>query len=182
MRLFVAIDPPGALLEEVGAAVAAARPGPRGIRWASREKWHVTLLFLGEVAEERIEPIGAGLAAEVARHPAPLLRLRGAGTFPGDPARARVLWAGVAGETAALARLATALGDTARDLGLEVEHRRYVPHLTLARAKAPTDLSGQRAALAGIDTRPWTATEVRLVHSRLDGAPRYQTLATWPLA
>ncbi|GAA3727698.1 2'-5' RNA ligase [Spinactinospora alkalitolerans] len=189
MRLFAALEPPTGTLDAVGRALADARPDRRGarrdvrgVRWTPRADWHLTLVFLGEVPDERVPALRERFTAETAGHPAMTLALRGAGTFPDDAARARVLWAGVEGDVAALTRLAEGLRDAAADLGVPVEHRPYVPHLTLVRTRWPSDLSALRRSLDGIDAPPWRAADVHLVHSRPNGAPRYRTVATCALS
>src|SRR6266581_7583400 len=51
MRLFVAIAPPSAVLDELDARVAPFRARRLDLRWTNREAWHVTLAFLGQVDE-----------------------------------------------------------------------------------------------------------------------------------
>lgn len=181
MRLFAALVPPPVALDELAAAVVAARGRRDGLRWTSREEWHVTLLFLGEVPDEGVDAVRAGLARATARHRAMTLGLSGAGTFPEDPARAHVLWADLAGDVPALTSLAAELRGAAVAAGIGVEDRAYTPHLTLARSRRAADLSALRAELDVLDTERWRATEVRLVHSRREGAPRYRTVDTWAL-
>ncbi|MER3453020.1 MAG: RNA 2',3'-cyclic phosphodiesterase, partial [Acidimicrobiia bacterium] len=48
MRLFVAVWPPEEVLDVVA---KLPRPGVVGLRWTSREQWHVTLRFFGSVPE-----------------------------------------------------------------------------------------------------------------------------------
>jgi 2'-5' RNA ligase len=58
MRLFVAVRPP----EDVLAALAGlARPEHPGLRWSTRDQWHVTLRFLGDVDDP--DPVAAALVA-----------------------------------------------------------------------------------------------------------------------
>src|SRR5207245_3436779 len=47
-RLFVAAIPPVAVLDQVA---ALPRPEVEGLRWTTRDQWHVTLRFLGRVAD-----------------------------------------------------------------------------------------------------------------------------------
>ncbi|MBB6173784.1 2'-5' RNA ligase [Nocardiopsis mwathae] len=181
MRLFLAIDPPDALLERVARAAAAVRTDGDGLRWSRPEDWHLTLVFLGEVDDEHRADLEKRIAAEVGRHEPLSLAVRGAGTFPGNDTRARVLWAGFEGDVGALGRLAADLRRAARKSGIPVERRPYVPHLTLARSRTPADFSRHRSSLRSMTTPFWTAEEVHLVHSVLGGSPRYRTVATWPL-
>jgi 2'-5' RNA ligase len=59
--------------------------------------------------------------------------------------------------------------------------RGYQPHLTLARCRAPADVSALVGTLSGFDGTPWVAEEIYLIHSRLEARPRYEVLGSWPL-
>ena len=48
-RLFVAVWPPGDVLSLIA---GLPRPDVEGLRWTSREQWHVTLRFFGSVELE----------------------------------------------------------------------------------------------------------------------------------
>ena len=54
MRLFVAIAPPPAVLDELDALVEPLRARRHDLRWTNREAWHVTLAFLGQVDESAV--------------------------------------------------------------------------------------------------------------------------------
>lgn len=178
MRLFVALALPDDVRAEVAARVESLhRTASPGLRWAAPERWHLTLCFLGEVAEDRVGRVTDSIARKVARHHAPDLRLEGAGRFG-----RRVLWVGVAGDVASLRSLAAAVGGGARRAGVAVEDRPYRPHLTVARADGRPDLAPLAEVLADVRTRTWTATEVELVRSRLGPRPAHEPIAAWPLA
>jgi RNA 2',3'-cyclic 3'-phosphodiesterase len=185
VRLFVAITPPPAALDELEARVAALRPAWPALRWTGRPAWHVTLAFLGEVGEPAAGELGARLERAAHRHPGLPLSIAGAGAFPG-PGRARVLWTGIRGDRRALAALARSVAAGARRAGAPPpdEDRRFRPHLTLARCREPADVGRLVEALAGFAGAPWTAAEIHLIRSHPGdpgSPPRYETLGTWPL-
>ena len=105
MRLFVGLAPPAAALDDLDAACAPFRLARDDLRWTSRELWHVTLAFLGEVSEETLARLAPRLERAAGRHRAFTLSVAGAGAFP-KPARANVLWSGMSGDRRALADLA----------------------------------------------------------------------------
>jgi 2'-5' RNA ligase len=185
MRLFVALEPPAEALAELEAAVAPLRPGWPGLRWASQERWHVTLAFLGEVDQARLEPLGVRLERAAARHRGSLVRIGRGGAFPG-PRKARILCAhieGERGELAELAALAASVAAGARRAGAPPpdEGRRYRPHLTLARSRQPADLGGLVGGLGGFAGSAWSASQIVLVRSHTGPQPRYEAIAGWPL-
>ena len=182
MRLFVAIALPAAAAGELDSAVAPLRLAWPELRWTGRDAWHLTLAFLGEVDEELTGKLGDRLERAAARHARLSLSLGGAGAFP-TAARARVLWTGIRGDRRGLAALAASVAAGARRAGVPPtqEGRRYEPHLTLARCRAPADVQTLVATLAGFAGTPWTASEIYLIRSRLQDRPRYETLGAWPL-
>lgn len=184
MRLFVAIAPPPAVLDELDALIGPLRAGRADLRWTNREAWHVTLAFLGQVEEAAAARLMPRLERAARRHQQVRLAFAGAGAFPA-PGRANVLWSGLAGDRGALARLAESVAAGARRAGAAPpdKGRRFQPHLTLARCRMPADVTALVAALAGYQGQPWTADRVHLVRSRLGATeqPRYTSLASWPL-
>jgi 2'-5' RNA ligase len=132
MRLFIALELPDLVKAELAAAQGRLRAGGHPVRWADAAGVHLTLQFLGEADPGLVGPLLAGLAAIPA---APIaLRLDGLGAFP-SARQPRVVWAGVAGDTAALARLHAAVTAATGPLGFPAEARPFSPHLTLGRAR-----------------------------------------------
>jgi RNA 2',3'-cyclic 3'-phosphodiesterase len=192
IRLFVAIAPPPEALDELEALTAPLRAARDDLRWTSREAWHVTLAFLGEVQESELPGLLPRLERAAGRHHDFCLAIAGAGTFPAAD-RANVLWGGLSGDRRSLANLAASVtagasraGATPPDKG-----RRFEPHLTLARCRLPADVSAIVAALASYQGLPWHADRIHLVRSQLPATaaepgragsrPRYTTVAWWPL-
>ncbi len=184
MRLFVAIAPPPAVLDELDALVEPLRASRLDLRWTNREAWHVTLAFLGQVDEAAVARLLPRLERAARRHRQVRLAFAGAGAFP-SATRANVLWSGLSGDCGALARLAESVAAGASRAGAPPpdKRRRFQPHLTLARCRMPADVTALVAALEGYQGQPWTADRVHLVRSRLGAAehPRYISLASWPL-
>jgi 2'-5' RNA ligase len=184
MRLFLAIAPPAAVLDELDALVGPLRARQHDLRWTDREAWHVTLAFLGQVDEPTAARLLPPLELAARRHHQVRLAFSGAGAFPAAD-RANVLWSGLSGDCAALAQLAESMAAGASGVGTPPpdKGRSFQPHLTLARCRLPADVTGLVAALAGHHGQPWTADRIHLVRSRLGATeqPRYTSLANWPL-
>jgi RNA 2',3'-cyclic 3'-phosphodiesterase len=185
MRLFVAIGPPAAVLDDLDALAGPLRSGRKDLRWTSREAWHLTLAFLGQVDQAAAARLLPRLERAARRHHGFRLAFTGAGAFP-TAARANVLWCGVSGDRLALAHLAASVAAGASRAGAPPPDRgrRFQPHLTLARCRTPADVTELVAGLEGYRGPAWTADRIHLVHSRLGASeqPRYTTLASWPLS
>jgi phosphoserine aminotransferase len=182
MRLFVALAPPRCVLEHLDAACAPIRRGRSDLRWTSMEAWHVTLAFLAEVSDLQLTRLTPRLERAARRHTAFSLSFAGAGAFP-SAGRANVLWSGLAGDRRALSELAASVAAAARRAGAPPPDggRKYRPHVTLARCRAPVNVGTAVEALADYQGQPWAAEELLLIRSRLHERPRYETLGTWKL-
>ncbi|MDQ8704654.1 RNA 2',3'-cyclic phosphodiesterase [Streptomyces sp. LHD-70] len=186
MRLFAAVLPPAVAVHQLLREVRELKrlPGADELRWTERAGWHFTLAFLGDVPEETRPELRERLARAAHRTAPFRLALRGGGRF-GD----RALWVGADGELDVMRRLAERAEAAARKAGLAMEgHRRYTPHLTLARSRAAVvDLRPYVEVLAGFASEPWTVGDLALVHSRLPRSgvpgerPRYEEVERWPL-
>lgn len=182
MRLFVALVPPQRVLDEIEEAVAPLRSIEPGLRWVRGDLWHVTLSFLGEVEEGRLDRLVPRLAKAASRHVSLELSFAGAGSFPPGGARARVLWTGLYGDRRALARLADSVAAGAHRSGIGIEQRKaFSPHLTLARSRHPADLRMILERLSHYAGHPWTADSIHLMRSHPGAQVRYERLESWPL-
>jgi 2'-5' RNA ligase len=92
-RMFVALVPSDEAVEHLDAFLEVRRSAA-SFRWATPEQLHVTLAFLAEVEERRLDDLTERLARAAARRTAFETAIAGGGAFP-NPARARVLWAGL---------------------------------------------------------------------------------------
>jgi RNA 2',3'-cyclic 3'-phosphodiesterase len=183
MRLFVALAPPAAALDELDAAVAPLRAGRPRLRWTRRDAWHITLAFLGEVSEATAARLSPRLERATARYPPFRLAFAGAGAFP-SAARARVFWCGLSGDDHGVASVAASVAAAARRAGAAPpdEGRPFCPHLTLARCRVPADARALVATLSGYRGSTWTTDRVYLIQSSPGVQPRYAALDSWPLA
>ncbi|UCE01873.1 MAG: RNA 2',3'-cyclic phosphodiesterase [Candidatus Latescibacterota bacterium] len=195
MRLFVALLLDPAWIETLEQVLRQLRALDRdsSVRWVDARSIHLTLKFLGEVEEPRVDELIERLDAAVATRSAPRLALGGLGAFP-TLKRPRVIWIGVEEDGRRLAPLQSRIEDAAAAMGWERERRAFQPHLTLGRARDPRRSRGGRtsapvashlAALPGIAVAapaPSLQTRLALVRSHLGpGGARYESLHRWHL-
>jgi 2'-5' RNA ligase len=182
MRLFAAIDPPTAERDRLLQWLTAARLETSDLRLIPSDQWHLTLAFYGETPGSVVAELTERLRRAAQRSDPLSVELGGVGSFPGDPVRARVLWVGVDGDLAGLGRLAERCVAAGRRAGLDVDVRKYRPHLTIGRPRqAPVDLRPTLEALPPYVGEPWQATAVRLVRSHLGPQVRHETIDELPL-
>jgi 2'-5' RNA ligase len=183
MRMFVAVVPPEEAVEDLDAFLEVRRAaGP--FRWTLAEQLHVTLAFLAEVPDRRLDDLVERLGRAAARRTPVTTRVAGGGAFP-NAGRARVLWAGLeldeAGRTE-LSRSATGARAAASRAGVAVDGQRFRPHLTVARLGRPQEVSSWVRLLDSYRGPTWVVDEWQLVASHLGEGPgkrpRYEVVET----
>lgn len=168
IRAFIAIELPEEQKKALGelSTLLAERTG--GYKWVKPAAMHLTLRFLGYLGPaafaEVAETVGKGVKAggPVSLTPS------GVGAFP-DERRARVIWAGLGGETNKLYSLVSMLDAKLEKLGLPPESRPFKAHLTLARIDKECRGSGLKIGreLREWSAPGWTASEIVLFESVL---------------
>ncbi len=134
MRLFVALNLPKKERDRIYRASKILRECELPVRWAEPDHYHVTLKFLGEVTEDRIEGVQAALD-KVGLSTAILdLAVEGFGAFP-TIRRPEVIWVGIE-PSPALRCLKQDVEWALMGCGFERETRAFHPHLTLGQANA----------------------------------------------
>jgi 2'-5' RNA ligase len=187
MRMFAALVPPPEPLEHLDGFLDGRR-GAADFRWVQADQVHVTLAFLEQVPDARLDDLLERLGRAAGRRTSFETAIRGGGAFP-NVGRAKVLWTGLdldePGRTE-LDRLATGCRAAANRAGIEVDGARFRPHLTLARTRFSHDVSNWVRLLDGYEGPRWQAEELTLVESHLGegprGRPRHVVLDTFPLA
>lgn len=184
-RMFVAIVPPEPVREDLAAFLDARS----GMPWMHPEQWHLTLAFLANVDEHRLDDLVERLTAAAARRPVFRARLAGAGCFP-YPNRASVLWiavhSGPPGEGATDVRhLAVNARSAANAVGAAPDGKAFVPHITVARLRRPIEATKWLRVLDTYQGPEWDVTHIDLVASYLGEGPkrrpRYEAIASLPL-
>jgi len=134
MRLFIAIEIPEEIKRGISAIQGQLRKSGADAAWTRPEGIHLTLKFLGEVAEAKVPDIKAAMTGAVQGVARFRLEIAGAGAFP-NAKSPRVLWLGVRGDLERLAPLHASVEGAMKKLGFDPEDRAFSPHLTLARIK-----------------------------------------------
>ncbi len=152
-----------------------------GARWTSPDKFHITLGFFGEVEDAYAEILDMELGRI---HKGGFeLELSGVGHFGAKTPHA--IWAGVK-ESAILTDLHKQCRGAARRANIEMEKRRYCPHLTLAYLKKEAVINRLIAFEkngAGFKTKPFLVDRFYLLssHTKKNGPNLYREEACYPL-
>lgn len=172
-RLFIALE----LADEQRRLLvqwAREAVGPdRGMRVVAAENVHLTLAFLGHRSPDEIGPLSE-LVESFSGRPAP--RLSTGSALWLSPRRPHVLTVEVHHDDGVLDDLHADLWHELEDMGYERDHRRFRPHLTVARVR-----HGWTAPGGALPPTPALDLDVRgvtLMRSWLGGGPaRYEPLS-----
>ena len=177
-RIFIAIP----LTSDVAATVARVlSPDLDGLRRVDPAILHFTLVFLGQVPEERLADVRAAVEAAVAGQGPFAVAVRSVGRFPAR-GPARIVWAGAPEATATLARLGAGLRSELERRGLPFDAKALHPHVTLARVReeasgAEVDAVEAAVRAARVDAS-FLADALHVMESTLsDRGPRYSSRA-----
>jgi 2'-5' RNA ligase len=177
IRTFVAVFPPPEVRE---ALFRAARdlPTSEDFRLVGQEKIHLTLKFMGDVAENELDKVKRSLEPIRERYGPFEVSTSRLGAFPSDR-KARILWVGIEEGEEHLRTVAEDVENLLEPAGFEREARPYLPHLTLGRART------RRTKLDSTETSPpalrFTVSGVDLVESAPGkNGVNYSILATYP--
>lgn len=143
IRAFIAIPLPNSVkdaLIEVSRTLSGRFPAG-AVRWVRPEQMHLTLVFLGETAVDKLPAIHKAMDIVAIGHAPFAMSLDEIGCFP-NARRPRVIWVGLAGEEVRLAMLKSALDAGLAPLGWLPEDKPFRAHLTLGRVKDDRGVQG----------------------------------------
>lgn len=177
MRLFVAAFLPEETKDALSRYVNSFRNLVQGVRWEPREKFHVTLRFLGDVEESRLEGISTDIGSVVSGSGRVESGFDGLRLFPG-PRNPRVLALCLV-RSERFQALFDGMQQAVLQNGFEGEKRKFIPHVTIGRIKG--DFEGIRK-IPPVDPTEFSITRIGLVRSELGPhGSRYTDLKTWDL-
>ncbi len=188
VRTFIGIPLPDDVLDVLDAAcdaVKSADPAWRDEKWVPRGNVHVTLKFLGDVAEEDLDALGDAVATAASLHARFDLEALGFRVVP-NARRTRMLWATFADPDGRCAALAAELDRACLAFGIRPDGRTFKPHATLVRARREHRIAegAIEAARERVSRAPAavSVSSVRLYSSRLTNRePIYSVLRECPL-
>ena len=139
MRCFVAIELDAdtrTALSQIGDAIRDHDAAWAGEKWVRPDNLHVTVAFLGDVAEGTIEPLSSAIGQRLAATHAFELPFTGLRAVPAAR-RASMLWAAYGDPDRRGAGLAAAIAEECRAFDIALEDRAFQAHITLVRARRP---------------------------------------------
>lgn len=176
MRLFLALELPNAVKQHLAGLPPTDNAA---MKHTSAENLHVTLKFLGEVEPAAAKSLAARLRRVDVQPPAEVWAGHPEILPPRGPVR--VISVGLDGDAARVVELQSAVETACAEHGFPREGRRYLPHITLARARQPLPAYDRHllAEVLGshLPSPAFRAGGFTLMQSHLGGpAPKYVPL------
>lgn len=171
MRLFFALDFPPSVKKQLKQLMDDLAAYAEGGHFTHAENLHLTLVFLGDLPQERLPAVLEAL--ESLKAEGFQLGLSGFGSF--ERRGGALFWLGVE-ENSALFHLQRQLSTALEQAGFQLEKRRYKPHITLGReVRLPPSFTAEKLAWEGLSV---PIKEVVLMESaRISGRLIYRPLA-----
>lgn len=177
-RLFVAIELPEYLKEQIAGLCAFGLPG---VKWVEPAQLHLSLRFIGERTIEDFARIRDCLLK--VQQPSFQLTIMGVGTFP-HARSPRVVWVGVK-RNDPLMQLHNKIEYQLNSIGIPGDKRKFHPHVTLGRVKTGK-VKRMGEYLAHYDlfqAEPFAVEDFTLFSSLLTPAgAKYTREAVYPLS
>jgi len=117
------------------------------IKWTPPEKLHITLRFIGQVEEEKVEACLRAVREKIIHNPRFNLPLGAVTAFPSHRPHIIAITTSLSEE---LAQLYQRVDSALVEAGFEPENRGYLPHITLGRATFITPQMEKKLAQAGM--------------------------------
>jgi 2'-5' RNA ligase len=186
MRTFIAIEMPPQVRDAIAAAQQQLASAKVRISWVKPEGIHLTVKFLGDIADEQVGDVKAALDNIAARFSAFSFTVSGAGAFP-SAAAPRVLWLGCESKpvgkvfmpvaegapigTKTQVETRTQLEELIAAVDVEMEKHGFAPdfhdfkaHVTLGRIKFPKPDPALTAALDSLKAKSFGTVQVGALH------------------
>lgn len=185
IRSFLAFEMPEKIKEIVSRTLREMKKLPLDVRWIKADNIHITVVFIGNISEDNLMPIGEAVSKICKRYGPFNVTLTGSGIF-GSLRNPRVIWIGLDGDLTRLSYFRNSLQKNLKPFGIKEEKRRYKPHLTLGRFRKG---SGYRVNMdellseyQNITSPTCTVEELILFRSELGpGGANYSKLEAWQL-
>jgi RNA 2',3'-cyclic 3'-phosphodiesterase len=169
VRTFVCIEIPETIKGRIERLQQTLKQSGAQVSWTKPSNIHLTIKFLGDVRRERIDDACEAIERAASAVNEFEIEVAGAGCFP-SPKNPRVLWVGLSNLPDELRRLHRAVEDELARKGFAREAKKFSPHLTIGRVRAPQNsapIAGQLIE-AGFEPESFRATEVIVMRSDLN--------------
>ncbi|MGC8817392.1 MAG: RNA 2',3'-cyclic phosphodiesterase [Candidatus Hadarchaeum sp.] len=163
-RAFIAIDIDEQLRKKLVDIQSQLKDTGGDFKLVEPQNIHVTLKFLGEIPDKKVEEVSEGLKRAAKGSKKFNLEVRGIGAFP-NLNYVRVIWAGIEKGKEEILLLQKKVEQELQKIGFRPEGD-FVPHLTIARVKSARNKEKlasfiREKSAVGFGTSPVSAVELK---------------------
>jgi len=179
IRAFIALELSDEARDELSRITGVLKDANADVKWVRPASVHLTLKFLGNIPEEKVQAIAARLKKIADTVPPFKIELDGIGVFPGWN-RVRVLWIGVRDPGAHAEDLAAGMEEAMTGEGFEKEKRSFRSHLTIGRVRTAKNKDKLKDLVTSVTVKPAQSHISRIVLFRSNLTPTgavYEPLA-----
>ena len=153
MRTFIALELSNEIQKELSRLQEELNKADADVKWVKPDNIHLTLKFLGNVEDAKIEQIKKILEGISSKEKLFEISLSGLGAFP-DLNHPRVLWVGLDTGSPEAKRIAASLETELQKIGFPKEERPFSAHLTLGRVKSGRNKAKLKEKLSSLQVQP----------------------------
>ena len=182
IRTFIALPTQSNAQQAIAEIQTKLKATQADVKWESQDKFHITLVFLGNVEQSKLELLSTALEKSVQQFPSFTITYESIGAFP-NIHNPRVVWIGIKTNQTVLDLQAIAERVCA-EFGFPKEDRVFHPHITLGRVKETRNLVRLTEAIKTITFEPieTICSEILLMKSELHPSGSiYTILKSFPL-
>jgi len=168
VRTFICIEIPASITGQIDRLQKHLRQFEAHVSWTKPSNIHLTLKFLGDVETARIELVSKAVERAASGIDSFEIEIGGTGCFP-SPRSPKVLWVGISSVPEPLRKLYAKIEEELEREGFSREKRKFSPHLTIGRIRAPQNAVRIAEALisSGFQLESFKATEIIVMRSDL---------------
>lgn len=168
VRTFICIEIPESIKARIDQLQKTLKAIDAQVSWTKPSNIHLTLKFLGDVEETRIQKVVDAVERAAAGLSRFEVEVSGAGCFP-SPRSPRILWIGFSEVPDALKQLRARVEEELARERFAREKRKFSPHLTIGRLRGPKNAPRLAEALiaSGFNAEAFTASAVIVMRSDL---------------
>jgi 2'-5' RNA ligase len=139
IRAFIAAEIDPQTKKKISNLISILKKSEADVKWVTEDQMHLTLKFLGNIEQDRIQEISDALSAIANKAFSFTIHLSKLGAFP-NMNHPRVIWIGIDKGAESLEALNKKIETNLEKLGFPKENREFKPHFTLARIKSSKNI------------------------------------------
>ncbi len=182
MRTFIAIELPKEIKDALARLQEKLKSTGADVKWVEPDNIHLTLKFLGEIDEQKLDKI-ALILENIAKDKSSFhICISSIGAFPRNSSP-RVIWVGIDKGDKETKEIAKQLEEKIQKIGIPKEDRSFSSHITIGRTRSALNLQKLVQELKtlendlGIKGMEFDATKITLFKSTLTPkGPIYEVL------